>query len=253
MKVLAFLGCADAAVVRVAAALGDVTAILIDAAAPDEARLAILRHAGVRTVIHLWDAALAARLAPGPEREPVYVSLLTTLSRQLDTKTIVVGDQPLAWLGPALAEDLDLPHVTGVLDAELQAVEGTGPGGDIVVRRLCLQGIARLRGPGQCVLAVLPVESLAAKVAATPAVAPKVESWNLQRLGVDPGDLPRPLLLLGDLATAGVTSGRTFDDVRALADRLRQDGLSPAPLPQGDVLLEDDAQSAEDLIIDGVD
>ena len=206
MSTLAILGLADEAVIRTATQLGPTIAVHIASEAPSAEQLSRLGVAGVSRLIHIWDAALPGALESNIEQALIHVSLLTSLVRQVEVTTLVVGDGNHAWLGPTLAEDLDLPHVTGVLDAvPAEPIKSPAAGkGDILVQRLCLQGVLRLRGPARCVLAVLPFGPLPqlalsaarpAKDTVRPAV-PTVDFWNLDRLGLHPEDLPRSLLKL---------------------------------------------------------
>ena len=262
MSTLAILGLADEAVVRTAAQLGPAIAVHMASEALSAEQLSRLGSAGVSKVIHIWDASLASALESSIEQALIYVSLITSLVRQVEVTTLVVGDGNHGWLGPTLAEDLDLPHITGVLDA-VPVEPGKSPAigkGDILVQRLCLQGVQRLRGPSRCVLAVLPFGPLpqlalaparAAVAAAKPSV-PMVDAWDLDRLGLHPEDLPRSLLKLLQPERCTTFSARTFDSVEQLAERLRQDGLAPdASLQAG--AEQEAVQPADDLVIDGGD
>ena len=145
MTVLAVLGRADDAVLQTAAQLGETLAVVIASTAPPAERLsALAARAGVSRVIQIWDTALAEPLKDTLEREPVTVTLLTSLLRQIEIKTLVVGDGRHAWLAPPLAEDLDLPHVTSVLNAVPAPVAGTGK--DILIQRRCLHGCSDCAG-----------------------------------------------------------------------------------------------------------
>lgn len=262
MTVLAVLGRSDDAVLHTAAGLGDTIAVLIASTAPSVERLLALGKAGVSRVIHIWDAALTEPLGDSLEREPMTVALLTSLLRQVEIATVVVGDGRHAWLAPSLAEDLDLPHVTSVLHA-VSVTGGLASKEDILLQRRCLQGVQRLRGPARCVLAVLPggpVPALALpKSPRSPsrATAPAVETWDLGRLRLAIDELPRPLLKLQQPERTTPPQGRTFDSIAELGERLRLDGLAPfasfaAPGDEADVAPED-VQSADDLVIDGGD
>ncbi len=255
MSILALLGLADAAVIRVAAQLGPTTAVHVAEAPPAAETLALLAKHGVSRVIHIWEPALATALDVSLERELIYVALLTSLVRQMDVTTLVVGDGNHAWIGPVLAEDVDLPHVTGVLDAA-RLDPSKGDKGDVLVQRLCLQGVQQLRGPARSVLAVLPFGPLpqlalpAAAAVPARATAPSVERWSLDMLGLHAEDLPRSLLKLMPSDKRSVFPGRTFDSIEELAQRLRQDGLAPAESLQAGAEL-DSVQPADDLVIEG--
>ncbi len=259
MSVLALLGMADQAVVRLATRLGETTAVQIAASPPSAETLDLLTKHGVSRVLHIWDPALLTALESSEEQELIYVAVLTSVVRHVDVTTLVVGDGSHAWLGPALAEDLDLPHVTGVLDA-VPVEPGKKGASDVLVQRLCLQGVQRLRGPGRSVLAVLPYGPLPQlALPSTPngdssprGVAPSVERWSLEKLGLHPEDLPRSLLKLLQPERRSVFPSREFERIEDLAERLRQDGLAPPESLRsgGD---SDDVQPADDLVIDGGD
>ncbi|HNN91036.1 MAG TPA: hypothetical protein PKI03_02160 [Pseudomonadota bacterium] len=258
MTVLAVLGRADDAVLQTAAQLGETLAVVIASTAPSAERLSALARIGVSRVIQIWDIALAEPLNDTLEREPVTVTLLTSLLRQIEIKTLVVGDGRHAWLAPALAEDLDLPHVTSVLNAVPAPVAGTGKE-DILIQRRCLQGVQRLRGPARCVLAILPggpVSVLAlppSSPSAPRTAAPVVETWDLRRLGLAIDELPRPLLKLQQPERTSPLPGRTFESVAELGERLRLDGLAPLECFAPATDSTEDVQSADDLVIDGGD
>lgn len=258
MTVLAILGRSDDAVVQTATQLGETFAVSISSTAPSGERLAALARAGVSRALQIWDPALADTLQDCLELEPQLVALLTGLLRQVEVQTLVVGDGRHAWLAPALAEDLDLPHVTSVLNA-VPAAPGPAGKDDILIQRRCLQGVQRLRGPSRCVLAVLPggpVSTLA--LPKSPRVSSRtaslsVETWDLRRLGLTADDLPRPLLGLQQPHRTNPLPGRTFDTVAELGERLRLDGLAPFESFVIPTESTDDVQSAEDFVIDGED
>lgn len=258
MTVLAVLGRADDAVLQTATQLGETLAVVIASTAPPAERLSALARAGVSRVIQIWDTALAEPLKDTLEREPVTVTLLTSLLRQIEIKTLVVGDGRHAWLAPALAEDLDLPHVTSVLNAVPAPVAGTGKE-DILIQRRCLHGVQRLRGPARCVLAILPggpVSVLALPTSSRGAprsAVPAVETWDLRRLGLAIDELPRPLLKLQQPERTSPLPGRTFESVAELGERLRLDGLAPLECFAPATDATEDVQSADDLVIDGGD
>lgn len=255
MKVIALAGVAGNLAVSLGTRLGECTAVAITA----ETSMLGLQEAqmlGASQLIRLWDPALTEPVQDPLAREHLQATLLAVLCRRLEIRFVVVPETSEGWLGPALAEELDIPHVTGVLDAEILApavpTSGQVPSAvsralamglpTVKVQRRCLSGIQRLRGPAIGVLSVLPVvggSTVSAQGAATSTAAgrqeklPLIETWDLARLGISAMDLPRPLIrsVLPEKRTE--LTGRVFPNLQALAERLRQDGLAPLPKEEG--------------------
>ncbi len=222
MKVVAMLGAADSAVLRVARRLGEVTALAVSAD-----RKALDAVAAVQRV-RLWDEALARLPAIGADREAVLATVLAAAARRLDGQLFVIAETPIGYLGSAVAEQLNLAHLSHVVDAALLDEDKEGP--QLVVTRRCLHGLQRLRGPASAVLCVLPARGRTA-AAASPATSEQTApaaaevTWSLADVGLSAAELPRPLLR--PLLPAQRTSfaPRRFDSVESLVARLRQDGL----------------------------
>lgn len=255
MKVIALAGVAGNLAVSLGARLGECTAVAITAEAPVPG-LQEAQALGASQLIRLWDPALTEPVQDPLGREHLQATLLAVLCRRLEIRFVVVPETSEGWLGPALAEELDVPHVTGVLDAEIVA-PAVPPSGQIPsavsralamglptvrVQRRCLSGIQRLRGPAIGVLSVLPVaagSTVSAQSGASSTAAgrqeklPLIETWDLARLGISAMDLPRPLIrsVLPEKRTE--LTGRVFPNLQALAERLRQDGLAPLPKEEG--------------------
>jgi len=230
MKVVALIGDAGDSCVRMAARLGVCTAVAI---APDSQAVSLAlgraKSSGAAHLVHLWDSSLLLE----PEREVLggelaKAALLAALGRRLEARLFVVPESTHGWLGPALAEELDLPHLSSVLSVERVSENGEKsdlpPG--LLVRRRCLHGVQRLRGPAAGVLCVLPLPN-----APRPSSSPPndIERWDLARLGLGAADLPRPLLRPVLPERRSELPGRTFDSLPALIERLRQDGLALVP------------------------
>lgn len=220
MKVVAMLGAADSAALRVARRLGEVTALSVS---PDGAALGAV--AAVQRV-RLWDPALAKLPAIGADREAVLATVLAAAARRLDAQLFVIAETPIGYLGSAVAEQLNLAHLSHVVDATLSKEDPEGP--QLMVTRRCLHGLQRLRGPASAVLCVLPGGAAPQVAADAPGAdgAPGTEvTWSLADVGLSAAELPRPLLRA--LVPAQRTSfvPRRFDSVESLAARLRQDGL----------------------------
>lgn len=220
MKVVAMLGAADSAALRVARRLGEVTALSVS---PDGAALGAV--AAVQRV-RLWDPALAKLPAIGADREAVLATVLAAAARRLDAQLFVIAETPIGYLGSAVAEQLNLAHLSHVVDATVSADDPESP--QLLVTRRCLHGLQRLRGPASAVLCVLPGGAAPPGPADAPGAdgAPAAEiTWSLADVGLSAAELPRPLLRT--LVPAQRTSfvPRRFDSIESLAARLRQDGL----------------------------
>lgn len=242
MRVAALLGIggsaqSDAAVLRIAAQLGEVAALAVSGE-PAPVALARARAAGTTQLARVWDAALESALgsaaipapasasggsdADGPD-ESILATVLAAAARLLDAQIFVVGESPLGYVGPALAEQLNLPHLSAVLDAVRDAEDpapDTAP--TLIVHRRCLRGVQILRGPACGVLCVQPSDAPIAPAALSP---DEVERWDLEQLGLGASDLPRPLLRAVSPERATRFAPRVFASAEALLERLRQDGL----------------------------
>lgn len=237
MKVIALSVAGDGVnpAVELAAKLGDCTAVAI---APDTAATALAlddaRAAGASQLIHLWDEAFAETERDPLARELIQTTVLAALGRKLESRLFVVPETAYGWLGPALAEELDLPHLTGVIGVTPLPRNGEPEQlpPPIEVRRRCLQGVQRLRGPAMGVLGVLPKEDKKSATATKKSAGSEIETWNLGRLGLGPVDLPRPLLRPLLPERRSTLTVRVYASISDLATRLRQDGLLP-PLSGG--------------------
>lgn len=230
MKVVAILGPADPAVLRVACGLGEVTALAVS---PDSTSLTLV--AGVKQRVQIWDDALSTLPASGADREAILATVLAAAARHLDAQLFVVAETPVGYLGSAIAEQLNLAHLSQVVAAAI--VDGESENPQLRVSRRCLHGVQRLRGPTAGVLCVLPMASdLAApdKTAAAgsgsddaaPADDRQIDRiWSLANIGLVKAELPRPLVRPVVPAQHTRFAPRRFDNLDQLVARLRQDGL----------------------------
>jgi hypothetical protein len=227
MRLVLFADPGSAPLLRIAGQLGDFVVVTIG---PDPAAAATLfaqaTAVGASQCIRIWDDELAPLLNEPLSRELVQATLLAAVGRRLDSRFFIVADTETGWLGPALAEELDAPHVSAVIDAQPAAASPATADGPatILVRRRCLHGVQRLRGLAIGVLCVIPGSE--PPVGELPS-APVGESWGLVNLGLHSVDLPRSPLrpLLPERSTEPPC--RSFPSLAALAERLRQDGLLP--------------------------
>ena len=234
MKVVAILGPADPAVLRVACGLGEVTALAVS---PDSTSLSLA--AGVKQRVQIWDDALSTLPSAGADREAILATVLAA-ARHLDAQLFVVAETSVGYLGSAIAEQLNLAHLSQVVAAAI--VDGDSENLQLRVSRRCLHGIQRLRGPAAGVLCVLPTASdLAApdkKAAAgggsdeeaAPADDRQIDRqidriWSLANIGLVKAELPRPLVRPVVPAQHTRFAPRRFDNLDQLVARLRQDGL----------------------------
>ena len=231
MKVVAILGPADPAVLRVACGLGEVTALVVS---PDSTSLS--RAVGVKQRVQIWDEALATLPPVGADREAILATVLAAAARHLDAQLFVIAETAVGYLGSAIAEQLNLAHLSQVVAAAV--VDGETENPQLRVSRRCLHGVQRLRGPAAGVLCVLPTASdfaAADKTAAagggsegapTQAGEPQIDrTWSLANIGLVKAELPRPLVRPVVPAQQTRFAPRRFDNLDQLVARLRQDGL----------------------------
>lgn len=227
MKVVAILGPADPAVLRVACGLGEVTALAVS---PDSTSLS--RAVGVKQRVQIWDDALATPPPVGADREAILATVLAAAARHLDAQLFVIAETSVGYLGSAIAEQLNLAHLSQVVAAAI--VDGESENPQLRVSRRCLHGVQRLRGPAAGVLCVLPMASDFAAVAAdgagdgaaTQAGEPPLDrTWSLANIGLVKAELPRPLVRPVVPAQYTRFAPRRFDNLDQLVARLRQDGL----------------------------
>lgn len=229
MKVVAILGTADAAVLRVACGLGEVTAIAVN---PNGTSLRFA--AGAKQRVQIWDDALGALPPSGADREAILATVLAAAARQLDAQLFVVAETAVGYLGSAIAEQLNLAHLSQVVAATL--VDGDSENPQLRVSRRCLHGVQRLRGPAAGVLCVLPAAGdFAATATATGGEStesaasaggqPIERTWSLANIGLVKAELPRPLVRPVVPAQHTRFGPRRFDNLDQLVARLRQDGL----------------------------
>ncbi len=221
MRVVAMLGVADPAVLRVAHSLGDVTALAVS---PDRAALGAATTATQR--VRLWDEALSDLPPVGADREAVLATVLAAAARRLESQIFVIAETAVGYLGSAVAEQLNLAHLSQVVEVILLGAESASP--QLRVVRRCLHGIQRLQGPAAAVLCVLPLadeEAAPATVMSADQPTRKETLWDLADVGLVAAELPRPLCRRVPAAAPTRFGPRRFDSLEALVARLRQDGL----------------------------
>ena len=200
--------------------LGEISAISLTR--PDDAeaegRLRALHRAGARRVVSLWDASLDETDYYG------IAQVLAAAARAVGFDVLVCAEGSRGALGPAVAERLGVPHLSGVVAARLD-------GDRVIARRLAGGERRSYEAPTPLLLCVAPQPPL--PVDAGP-VDPgfTVERLSLASLGISSAELrwrrrfaPRP-------APGPRARPLAFADVEALADRLAAEGaIGARPIP----------------------
>ncbi|MSP63354.1 MAG: hypothetical protein EXR72_24025 [Myxococcales bacterium] len=101
--------------IRCAVNLGETTAIAL-VRSDGEGPLRAARAAGAVREVALWDKALLETDYLG------FAQVLASAARYIGFEVLVTGEGERGAIGPAVAERLGLPHLTGVIDAR---IEGT--------------------------------------------------------------------------------------------------------------------------------
>lgn len=229
MKVLVLAGAGCAQAVQIALRLGEVTVLeVLDRRPEIRPNPARRDHVGVGQSLRLCDEVLFSRLQDITERLCTLTSVLAAATRTYAPEIVIVPEDSSVAVGPLLAEELDWPHVTGVVDAQLMPNLVVPTEQDLLVKRLVLRGIQRLRGPAKAVLSVWPsMRPASTSSGGAESRRKSVESQdiNLSSLGLCAEDLQRPLLRATRPERRSLYAGKAFDTVEDLAERLRQDGL----------------------------
>ncbi len=214
-RVMALVGSGRA--LDIALGLGQVSAVAL-VPEDQEAALGAARAAGALRAVAVWDEAL---------RETDYygaAQALACVARRLSAEVVVCDDSHGGLLAPALADRLGVPHLCGVVAAELRD-------GKVVASRPAGGRLLLMAASPPLVLGV--VTAAAAPAAGRGEASGEVDRLGLARIGVAPAELrwrrrfapsrleaaeppqpPRPL---------------RFPDARSLVERLRAEGLLLRP------------------------
>jgi electron transfer flavoprotein beta subunit len=216
---------ADAAVVHAAVALGETTVVM---AAPDEADAHALLGAaladGAQQAIRLWDAALDATDYLGVAY--TLAAAVRAAAGELASRATVLlcGDGGACGVAAAVAERLGLPHLAQVLSVEERD-------GKLLARR-AVGGRLRLYAAEPPALVCL-AGGAALPLPAASAPTEAVQSWTLSKIGLSPEELGYRRRFRPQPAPGPSPRALEFNDARALAERLRADGLLPTmPRPE---------------------
>ena len=196
--------------------LGEVTALALT---PPDAELGLVRAraAGAARAVALWDESLRDTDYYGGSQA------LASAVRHLGFDLVVCSDGDRGLVGPALADRLGVPHVSGAIDVSLRdgRVVATRPSGG----RL---HVLSATPPAVVSLCAAPL-SRPAPAAAADASTVKIDRLGIADVGIAPGELrwrrrfaprPRP-----EGATLPVAHPLRLADAPALFERLRADGF----------------------------
>ena len=217
------LGRCDQAALRAALALRDeaggatVTAV---AAGPADREDEVLSHAlaaGADCGVRVSDPGLAWVDYHGVAR------VLAAAVRRIGHDLILAGDrsedEAQGAVGPAVAEWLQIPHLTGAIDLRLAGTNGS-PG--VLVTRRDPGHVRTLRVPLPALLTVVSFP----RAASAPAKTTAIESIALESLGIQSAELKHRDGCMGDALPVRVTRNATVvKDADELVARLREERL----------------------------
>jgi electron transfer flavoprotein alpha/beta subunit len=215
----------DVALVRAAAALGDVVAL---AAAPDEpetrAMLAAARAAGAGRLVRLWEPALDAAdyLGVGYALAAAVRGAVGDLGAA--PTVILAGDRGRGAVGPAVAERLGVPLLGQVHAVELRD-------GRLVARRRA-RGLVRSFAATPPALVCVVVAEATAAPSGQDTILEGVEDWTLSKIGMSAAEVGYRRRFAPQPATAPTPHPLRLAGAAALLARLRADGLVPPEEPR---------------------
>lgn len=198
----------------IARRLGEVCAVALAPPGPEgEAPLQAALAGGAARAIALWDDPLQATDYFGLSQA------LAALVRKIGFDVIVLGEGRRGLLGPALGEQLGVPHLSGIVGVEVEE--------DRVVARRVGWGVTRaFVVPPPAVLCVAAPASAPAIVA--PDGALPIERLSLGDVGVSAAEIRWRNRFASHAASAGaVARPRVFASATELVERLVADGLLP--------------------------
>lgn len=218
MKILVVVSAHSSRAVSVAKSLGEVVLLAV---APSDEVFAESSPLADGERIRIWDDCLDPSKLHRFDWESRVASVVAQAARRLGTPVVVLTDSVAGFLGAAVAEQLNLAHISEVLSARLDVSAEDDP--QLHVRRRGLRGVQTLSGGAQAVLSVLPPVGRDTQVSASPSVTP-VQVWSLDELSMCSGDLLAPQLVAEE-ATVRRHRPRLYIGAEALVERLRRDGL----------------------------
>jgi electron transfer flavoprotein alpha/beta subunit len=219
MKILAVISPQCGRALELASSLGE---LVILAVAADDAVFAGLPLPVTVEKYRVWDEALDSSKLHPVDFEARLAAVVAQAARRLGTAVVVMTESQTGLLGAALAEQLNLAHVSEVLSAK---IVGTSDDDALLhVRRRGLRGVQVLCGSPQAVLSVLPPMPSVESPASTSSETTPVVPWSLSEISLSAADLPPP-----QVRVVGKSDRRhrprLFIGAEALVERLRRDGL----------------------------
>ncbi len=218
MKVLVVVSAQCSRALAVAKSLGEV---VLFAVAPSDEVFAEASALAECKKIRVWDECLDPSKLHRFDLESRLASVVAQAARRLGTPVVVLTDSVAGFLGAAVAEQLNLAHLSEVLSAQIEA--SPDDESQLHVRRRGLRGVQLLSGGAQAVLSVLPPLRRDTPGSSLPSGDP-VEVWSLDELSLCSGDLLAPQLVAEE-AVARRHRPRLYIGAEALVERLRRDGL----------------------------
>jgi electron transfer flavoprotein beta subunit len=186
------------------------------AVAPPADEPGLARISGGARAVRAWDDVL---------NDADYDGLARTLAatcRYVGFDVVVCGDRAargaLGAVGPATAEHLGVPHLSGVVDASWH------DDGRLALTRREDGGVRRFLCAAPLVIAARPPQPHGPPAAARPADAPAVEAFTLEALGLRPEELRPRRTLLGELVARPAITKVIAHGAAALVDGLRAAG-----------------------------
>jgi electron transfer flavoprotein alpha/beta subunit len=192
---------------QTALALGDTCAVAL-CRPGDEGVLHAARAAGAARAVALWSDILADTDYLG------LAQLAAATARHLGFDLVVTGTGDRGAVGPALADRLTLPHLTGVVDARIE-------GHRVIARRRAAGALRTYTAAPPALLC-----AIGAPLAEAPA-GTSVERISLAQIGVSDAELAWRRRFALKPAPGPHPLPRAFPDAATLAARLAADGLLP--------------------------
>jgi electron transfer flavoprotein alpha/beta subunit len=208
------IGACDAAALAAAVATGREVAVVAAGPEREDEALRFALHRGAGRAARVWGDGLAGVDYHGVAR------VLAAAARKLGAELILTGDmsedEGQGAVGPAVAEVLGVPHLTGAVDLSL------APQAVLATRRE--RGLVRtLRLP---LPAVIAVRASAAALPAPVDGVSGVDVWDLAALGIEQRELKHRDRCLGRPSPVRLHGKATLlSEPAELVARLRAEGL----------------------------
>lgn len=171
--------------------------------------------------VRVWDDCLDPSTLHPFDWEARVAAVVAQAARRLGTSVVVLTESAAGFLGAALAEQLNLAHLSEVISARVETSSDEDP--QLHVRRRGMRGVQLLSGSPQAVLSVLPPIGASASSTTGESGQP-VQLLSLDEISLCSGDLPPPQLQPGTKVSRRHRP-RLYIGAEALVERLRRDGL----------------------------